>query len=197
MPPRTGRLFIVIVGLTLLGCAPTTKLASVWKDPATTGPIRFTKTLVACQSADQTFRRAVEDRLAARIRNATPSYTLFAGDKALDIEQVKTDVKAAGFDGAVVMRLVGTDTRTAYIPGGPAPYGTMWNQWGYGWGVVYQPGYLQENKVVTLESTVYSITDEKLLWASRSDTLNPQSVSSLVDAVVDATVKEMKQQKVL
>jgi hypothetical protein len=41
------------------------------------------------------------------------------------------------------------------------------------------------------------VEQDKLLWASRSETFNPTSPESLVKSVADATVKEMKKRKVL
>jgi hypothetical protein len=63
--------------------------------------------------------------------------------------------------------------------------------------MAYSPGYVQRDTVVALESNVYSVKDDKLLWASRSETINPGTAQELVDSVLDATVKEMKKQKVL
>jgi hypothetical protein len=48
-----------------------------------------------------------------------------------------------------------------------------------------------------VEANVYPVADDKLVWASRTRTKNPESVHQLVSEIVDATVKEMKRQKVL
>ena len=90
---------------------------------------------------------------------------------------------------------------TNYVPGtawwGPAPYGTMWGYWGYGYGAVYSPGYMVQETIVTLESNIYSVKEDKLVWASQSRTVDPASVTKLVDELIQATVAEMKKQKVL
>jgi len=46
-------------------------------------------------------------------------------------------------------------------------------------------------------TNIYSVPDEKLIWASRSQTTDPTSVDNLVDEVVDANVKEMEKQGLL
>jgi hypothetical protein len=38
---------------------------------------------------------------------------------------------------------------------------------------------------------------DALVWSSRSDTISPGSIDELMRSVVDATVKEMKRQRVL
>lgn len=62
---------------------------------------------------------------------------------------------------------------------------------------MYDPGYVKEDQYVDFNINVYSVTDDKLLWASRSQTQNPSSVPSMVDEVIAATTQEMKKEKVL
>lgn len=197
---RLGRIagVLSVVAATAACLAPTT-LTAVWKAPEATG-VKFKKVLVAAQTADQARRRAIESYLVKQIANATPSYEVL-GEEVRNTDQAKAKIAAAGFDGAVIVRFVGTKQETTYVPGttywGPAPYGSMYGYWGYGWGAVYDPGYMQTDTVITLETNVYSVTTEKLLWSSRSDTISPTNIDNLMQSVVNATVKEMKKQKVL
>jgi hypothetical protein len=182
------------------GCPPQTNLTAVWKSPSVTA-VRFNKILVAAQAPDQARRRNIEAYLAKRIERATPSYEVISEAEAKDTNAAKAKIAAQGFDGAVIVRFVGTTQQQTYVPGttywGPAPYGSMWGYWGYGWGAVYDPGYLVTDTVVTLESNVYSISRDELIWSSRSETISPSSIESLMNSVIEATVKEMKRQKVL
>jgi hypothetical protein len=41
------------------------------------------------------------------------------------------------------------------------------------------------------------VQDEKLIWASRTQTTDPTSVGSMVDEIISANISEMKKQKVL
>ena len=118
-----------------------------------------------------------------------------------DAERVRAKVAGEGFDGAVVVRLAGVDRQVNYVPGtaywGPAPYGSLWGYWAYGWGGAYDAGYMKTENVVTLESNVYAIANEKLIWSSRSESVSPVSVDAMMDDLVAATVREMKKQRVL
>jgi hypothetical protein len=164
-------------------------------------PISFKKVLVVAQTKDQAVRRSIEDHLATKIPNATPSYRVLTEEEAQSQDHGRSKLAQAGYDGAVVVRFARVEKQTTYVPGttwwGPAPYGTMWGYWGYGWGMAYDPGYIQRDTVVALESNVYDVSKDKLVWASRSETVNPESAQQLVDSVLDANVKEMKKQKVL
>jgi hypothetical protein len=185
---------------TLVACGTSTKLTAVWKAPDAAGT-RFKKILVAAQMKDQTTRRSMESHLVTRIANSQASYELMTEEETRDQARAKAKIAGAGFDGAVVVRFVGKDTQTTYVPGttwyGPAPYGSFSGYWGYGWGAVYDPGYLVTDTIISLETHVYDIGKDKLIWASKSDTVSPSSMNDLVNSLVDATVAEMKKQKVL
>jgi hypothetical protein len=191
---------VLALGTAAWGCAPTTHLTAVWSAPQI-APIKFKKVLVAAQSKEQVRRRAIEDYLVRRIENATASHQFLSEDEVRDAKAAKAKVVAGGFDGAVVVRFVGTTQTTTHVPGvqywGSAPYGSIWGYWGYGWGAVYEPGYLETDTVVTLESNIYSVLREELLWSSRSDTISPDSIESLMQSVIEQTVKEMKKRHAL
>jgi hypothetical protein len=189
---------VALVGLA--ACMAPTNLTASWKAPGTT-QVRFNKVFVAAQSPDMTRRRAMEDILVKRIGNATPSYSMLTEAEVKDPNAVKAKLAAGGFDGAVVVRFVGTEKQTTYVPGtaywGPAPYGGMYGYWGYGWGAAYSPGYLTTDTVVTLESNIYDVAKESLIWSSRSETISPGSINELMQSVIEKTVYEMRRQKVL
>jgi hypothetical protein len=187
------------VAILLGACGSNTEMVNAWKDP-TVAPRRFNKVLAVFISKDVGLRRAAEEQLAKRLGNAVPAYTVLPDSLLADRDKAKAWVKQAGFDGAVVMRPVSVDQETTYVPGQayvvPSHSGSMWGYWGPGWDYAYDPGRVEQDQVVSVEANVYSVADDKLVWASRTKTYNPESVTKLVNEIVDATVKEMKKQKV-
>jgi hypothetical protein len=195
------RLIRSLVCLALLAaCAPTTEVLNSWADPSA-GQVRFKKMLNVCACKDEAMRRTVEDQLTKRITGSTSSYTMLSQDDLRDRESAKAKVKAGGYDGAVVMVLVSVDRTQTYVPGSayavPAPYTSMYGGWGYGWSTYYDPGYVDTDQLVDFNTNVYRVQDEKLIWASRTQTTDPTSVGSMVDEIISANISEMKKQKVL
>jgi hypothetical protein len=195
----------LVAAVFLTGCATTsTELVNSWKDPAA-GGTRFKKVLTVCACKDDGTRRTVEDRLAAAIKGSEPSYSVLSDDQLGDREKTKAALRDGGFDGVVMMRLVSVDKSQTYVPGSsyvvPVGYHSMYGGWGYGgyaaYGAVYDPGYVREDQLVNFDTNIYRVADEKLLWASRSQTNNPSSVNEMVDDIILETTKEMKRQKVI
>jgi len=168
----------------LAACGSTTVLSS-WKAPGP--PPTFHKMLVVAASKDPSLRRAAEDDFAARNANVTPSYQVIPENEIGNAEAIRARVKAGGFDGAVVMRVTSVDKEQSWVPGG----------WGYSYwpgGLWAEPGYMQTDTRVRVETNVYSVPDDRLVWSSATQTVNTASVRSLVKDTAVAVDKEMRKQ---
>lgn len=178
-----------VLALALGGCA-STAIVTAWSDPAL-ARVPFGKVLVVFQHADGALRHDLERTMAAEIRNAVPAHAIFRDDEVRDIERVKSRVREHGFDSAVVMRIVSVEREVSYVPGRlhvvPAYYHGLWGYWGHGWRSVYEPGYMRSDRVVSIATNVYGVADDKLVWASQSETFNPASLRTAVAEVVRVT----------
>ena len=200
MNKSIGALVLFLVSLALVSCSASTSMKNSWRDPTVTGPLQFKKILVVMVSEDGTTRRQVEDRIVNRITSrhqaeAVQSYTLLSGDDLKNDERAKQILAEAGFDGAIDLRLVSTDKEMTYTPGTyQQPYYNFWGYYDYAWPTVYQPGYLQTNTIVTMETLIYSMTDNKLVWSGTTETFNPSSLEDTIDGIAGEVSKELTKQ---
>jgi hypothetical protein len=182
-------LFAALLAAVLGGCA-TTQVTRAWKDPDFPRAT-FNKVLVVFQNADPALRRILEDEMARDISNAVPAYSLLGDAEIRDVERVRTRLREQGFDSAVVMRVVTVDREVTYSPARmyvvPGYYRGFYGYWRYGWGTVYDPGYLRTDRIVHIATNVYDVRADKLVWASQSETFNPTSLRSAIAEVVKAT----------
>jgi hypothetical protein len=192
MQRSTGTM-VVAAAFVLAACGSTT-LTDVWKAPDT-ARLQFKKVSVVAISNDITWRRTIEDELVRRIRDvqAVASYQFFADGEPRAWEAARERLKAAGFDGLVSFRLAGIDKQQTYVPPVYANRG-VGGYWGYAWPAVYSPGYTVTDTLVQVETLVYELGDDKLVWASRSRSFNPANAKDLVNEVVDAVRDEMRKQ---
>ena len=188
------------VALCLSACGSTT-FTSTWKAPDARQISPAGKTIAALViSGDAKQRRSAEVYLAHELEirgaHAVAAYTLIGLDHP-DVDYARARFKEAGVEGVVVMRLVGHDQRVTVDPGGfsgsaYASFGSYYSS--YGMQVSYSSGSVQTDTVVTIETLIYSLNQDKLLWAGTSRTSNPEGLQGLVTEVADAVASEVVKQ---
>jgi len=173
-------------------CA-STSIVSEWRDPSAT-TAHFGRVLVVAPSRDVAVRRSAEDELVQRIGpdRAAASYTVLADNELTDRARLKQRAMELGFDGLLVFRIARVQREATWVPG------TYWGPYyAIGGWPVWDPGYVATNTVVSVETDVYNVLDDRLIWASRSRTYDPRSMRQLVDDVTTAVSKRMRKEGLL
>ncbi len=203
---RLLRVLCCSATLMLTACASTTFI-STWKAPDAQGVDPAGKKVAAVyMTTNESSRRAAEDVLARKLTEhgaqGVPSYTLVDTSVVSDVERTKKQLSEAGVDGVVTMRVLGEKERTRVTytgaPWGYAPYYRHFSSyWGFGWGAPYSPSEVTTTTELSIETLVYSLTRDELLWAGTSRTTDPGKIARLVDEIADSAAKEMTRQGVL
>ena len=200
---RKAALVLVLVGLTPLR-AGSTKMISSWFAPEAKG-VKFRKLLAVVATRSVGTRRAAEDQmvnlLTDRGNNAQASYELLSELELEDPVSAKQKVVSSGADGAVVLRLHTFNSstkdqpsiRSDNLPSGNrvdpisseftffAPHPSPG-----------EPSYTE--LVIQIETLVYSLKDDKLLWRGVSRTKNPLGVKVVIREITEQAIKTMKKQ---
>jgi hypothetical protein len=187
--------------LWLSACGSTT-FTSTWKAPGVQPVNPAGKSIAALVIySDRKRRRDAEVYLAHEltIRGArgVAAYTLLGLDGYPSVDYARARFKEAGVEGVVIMRLVAHDQTVIVDPGGfsGSAYGTFGSYYSsYGMSVSYSTGSVQTDTVVTIETLIYSLNQDKLLWGGTSRTSNPEGLQSLVTEVADAVASQMAKQ---
>jgi hypothetical protein len=192
---NASRVLVGIGALCAAACA-STQIVSTWRDPAI-GPMQFRKVVGIALSQDSTLRRLAEDQFVRAVGPGTAiaGYGVVDDSEMRDKATVQQRVEAAGADGVVVFRLVGVEQQERWVP--PTTYGNAWGYWGSVAPLVYEPGYLTTDRIVQIETNAYDVATARLVWSARSETFNPKDASALIDGVVDASVAELRKEKLL
>jgi hypothetical protein len=183
---------LAIATLTM-GCA-TTEMTNTWTDPSAKGAA-MSKIAVVAMSKDPGLRRMAEDTTASQLAGAqaTPSYQVLGDTDLKDREAVKQKLKAAGFNGVLVMRLAGVSEQVTAV----GPYDTFDGYYDWAGGTVYAPGYLETDTVVRVISNLYSLDDNKLVWSGTSKTFDPTSASQFMGDVSKAVAKSLQKDRIV
>ncbi|HEU4624529.1 MAG TPA: hypothetical protein VFS52_07200 [Steroidobacteraceae bacterium] len=206
----SSRLSISLFVSTLLltSCA-SQEFVSTWKDPAA-APLQLKGAKVAAvvMVKDESMRRPAEDALAreitARGAQGVPMYTLMPGGDPADESAARAACEAAGVQGIVVFKPTAVDKQveTKPVTSLEPTYGSYWG--GYysaGWGTSYAPVTVGEEidikRVVTVETRVYSLRQNKLVWSGQSKTTNPEDVDTEVRKLASATAAQLQKEGLL
>src|SRR5262245_57511514 len=196
-------LLVAAALITALGAslAAKTKFQSVWKSPdAATVSFAGKKVAALVIDKDDSLRVAGEEalvrELTARGINGVPSYRIMPKELAQDPDQAKIWYEKAGVEGVVAFRVVNDDRRKTVVPSTwtTAYYSTLWGYYGYSYGAVFTPGYTRDQRIISLETLIFSVPKNALMWAGLSETENPKDGQKVVTEVVKEAVNEMRKQ---
>jgi len=202
---RSTRSFLVVTAAVAAAACASTSFNSSWRNPAAEpGNFKGKKVAALVVSKEEGVRYGAEDALAreltARGAVGIAAYSLIPKELVQDKEKAKEFLEKANVVGVVAMRVVGKDQQITQSAGGmywggPA-YATFWGAgyYGYGWGGVYSPGYIQTDTIVIVETLVYSLPQNKLVWAAQSETTNPSKVGPFIHELVTKAAAEMEKQ---
>jgi len=204
MRSQAGIALAASLALGLSACA-TTSFESSWRNPDVPAlNFKGQKVAAVVVSPHESTRLGAEGELARELKrrgvDAVPAYNLIPPNETRDKDKAKVLFNQAGIAGVVVMRALGAEKEINSVGGtgywGAPGYASFWGAgyWGYGWGAVYDPGYLRTDTIVNVETLVYDLKADKLVWAGKSQTTNPERVDALIKELVAKAAAEMKKQ---
>lgn len=190
----------VVIGLGV-SLAAKTKFSSVWKAPDA-GMVSFADKKVAALviDKDDSLRVAGEEALArelsARGMQGVATYRIAPKEELQSADRAKPWFERAAVEGVVAVRPVSADTQMTYTPGTwlSSTYASFWSYYGYGWSSVYIPPRQERETVVVVESTIYSIPRNQLLWAAVTESTNPKDLPRFVEELVKKSVEALHEQ---
>jgi hypothetical protein len=194
---------LALVTVTMSACASTT-FTSTWKAPeAKQGMFQGKKVLAFVLAKNNSIRLTGEDALAVELSKigmqGIAGYTLVKDTS--DEAKVKAQLEEAGIAGIVTMRPVSSEKEIVSYSsgyyGGPS-YGRYWGgYYGYGWGGAYGGTDIRTNTIVSVETLVYSLEKNKVMWGGMTKTTNPSKVEKFIQEIVSQAMKEVQKQGAL
>jgi hypothetical protein len=192
-------LLLVLFAFFFTSCATTT-VTDVWKDKAYQGKGQKIVVIMVAKSPDM--RQLFEDRFAAELdargNNAIQSYTIIDMDQLRKKELAKSKIKSSGADTVLISRLVDTKTIESYRPGQiyvvPSSY--------YGWSTYYAVvfadyGYTADVPVSYIETNLYDVKTEKLIWTAHTKTERTEGEQQLMNTFIKVIIKKLTSDKII
>ena len=202
--PRTKLSIAMLAGIVALGCASTSFVSSWTAPDARPLHVKGAKVVAVAMFESESARRVAEDTIARELSKrgaqGMPMYKLLPDASPESEAQARTALEGEDVAGLIVMRPIATDKEVTLSPGaysGPR-YGAYWGGyygfgWTYPWHMDLRPEpEIHTHDVVYVETLIYSLRQNKLVWAGQSRTTDPESVSELVNELADATAKQLE-----
>ena len=194
----------LLLGLFLASCGGSTKLVETWAEP-TYQPKPTPKVMVVGLGENARRSQAFEDIFAgyftARKLEVVKGHTVNAVNVP-DVEAFKKIVHDSGADLCVITKLVDISDETVYHPG-TTSYVPVTGY--YGMGYYYQssyvmvndPGYISTSKVYKVETNLYDVATEKLVWSGLSTTTDPADFEDGVNSFAAVVVGDLVMRKLV
>lgn len=201
----------------LYSCGSMTYITDTWEKQGFSGK-KFSKLVVLAVAKDNMVgRRMAEDATVKELKangiNAVVSYEILPygefdkdGDGKVDDpkeaeESIKAKMKDINADGVLVLKLKDVKSEQKYVQGSPAYiptnyYTPYYNYYFMSYDKVYSPGYYVTNTDVYIESSVYDLQKNEMVYSLLSETVNPKSVGDFTKSFSKSLAKTMVDQKV-
>lgn len=174
---KMNLLLMVALSVVLLVSCSSTQVVNVWMDEGYKGKM-IGKTMVIGVTPKEQMRKTFEDTFSRKLKernvDAISSYTVLPQGSLPDKETVVAKLKQIGADSVLVTKLVDRKTVRTYVPGQTyvAPTGPYSNFYGYysmSYSYVHTPGYAINDDVALIETNLYDVASEKLIWTAQSE----------------------------
>lgn len=183
-------IFCASASLLVAACGSSTTMEQTWRAPQPEANLH--NVVTAYISRDGAMRRSAEDSMAARLNSrgihAVPAYAVLTDMDLQDRAAARSKLISQGFDGVVAIQLIGAHTEVQVEP-------TFVGYWGGAW--AYDNAYLTTQTVVRVETNVYSLRDDRLVWSGVSRTIDPSSTSSAIASVTKKVAKHLEHQGIV
>jgi hypothetical protein len=192
-----------MLAMVAVSCSAPTQLAESWSDPGY-APKPVKKVMVVGLGESQrrviVFEDAMASQFAARKLEAIKGNTITK--TAGDLESFKEAVRQSGAELVTISRLVDVSDESVYHPGGTA-YMPMTGYYGMGpyyssaYVAVNDPGYVTTSKVYKVETNVYDVATEKLVWSGLSKTTDPTDLQQTVNEIAAVVIQDLVGRKII
>jgi hypothetical protein len=205
-----GRTLVLSGVILLLSSCANTKISQSWVEPNHNKS--YNDILIIGIGESEQSRRAYESYFADALRSnkieALASYTLIKSNEKIDRNTVVKAIEGLEVDAVIVTHMVAVDEETVYRPStgygyggggyyGGAHYGGLYNYYPHVNSYVHNPGYYTTHETYTLETNLYDVKSEELIWSARSRTFSPESVDEVIVDLTKLLIKDLEEKKLI
>lgn len=187
-----------LVAMLLVACAAQTRFTNTWRDTTHVSK-RFERLLVIGFGEDGAGRRVFEDSFVQSLRavgiSAVASYNFVPGLSGTDWPRMREAVTSAAADAVLTTRMVGTEKWTNVVPAQFMTVPVVSPRRGlsaYYTAIMVAPPTTQTYEVMTLETSLWKVPGESLVWSGTSETFAPRDLRDTATGLAQEMVRALR-----
>ena len=158
--------------------------------------------LVIAITGNEDSRRSFERKFVARLKSAgveaisSEEAIPMPADLELKKEMILSAVNQFENDAVIITHLVGEEVKESYTRGGHTRggyHGFYHSRYSYS----RDPGYASTSKTIRLETNLYDVKTEKLIWSGQSKTFSKDSKDQIINDVIRVLVNDLQNNKLI
>ena len=177
------KLGVVLFALLLAACGTNTSITNSWNAPEAQKPLNKVMIIALMPDKDRELRQNLEQKLAESLSmegfNTSSAYNQYGpkGFEGLKEKDVLAKLKSSGVDGVLIISLLDKEKEKNYVPGqvsyypGVVRYNRFWGYYTTYSRRVYSPGYYNTSTKYFLETNLYNVQNNKLMYSAQSETV--------------------------
>ena len=200
----------IALALLAAACSSSTTMVRSWT-PADFHPGSVKKVFVVGVAKERGLRQIYEDAFVAEIRKrgaqAGVSYDLLTDLDKVDKSATAARLLEDGFTHVLITRVVNVQDHETYVPpstmsvgfgygGYPGWYGGWYPYMSMSYGYVTSPGYVTTQRVVSLETNVYALLSEAMVYSGMTETWISDTPSGHLQEVIATVSWDLRSKKV-
>jgi len=139
-------------------------------------------------------QRFFEDEFVRQLReratDGVAGYTILPYDEKMDKDFIAAKAREAGADTVLVARPLSRKIERSYVPG-------SYYSWGSYYGHAYSPGYVMDDEYVYIETNLYDVATEKLIWSTQSETIILATDQELIKSFISTMLAQLSSDKLI
>jgi len=205
---QLSKIIVLFGTFFLLSSCANTKLSQSWVEPDNKKVYKDLLIIGIAESEQN--RRAYESYFLEELRaigvEAEASYKLMKSSVKIERETVLKAIEGLNIDGVIITHLLAVDEETIYRQStgymyggayGGGYYGGMYSYYPHVNSYVHNPGYYTTHETYTLETNLYDVKSEELVWTARSRTFSPESVDEVIVDLTKLLINDMAEKNVI
>ncbi len=196
-------LFIAVLAFTLVACTGSSSqmIPTHWEEKHAGQPIKNALIIAIIDNREirTVFERHFKDWLNAKGVEAIVSADVLAVEMGIQLEKADLAELVDKYenDAILITHLVGFEEREVFSRDRPQYFYNYFGFYNYGLAYVTWPTIYGEKVKFSLETGLYDVTTESLIWAGETQLKNPETTGKAIGQVVELVMKELEKNGLL